>query len=225
MTINTFSHVFVSLTNKNILAGVPVMYIYFNVVSRTDGIGRIAVAAPGYNIMDDALEDLIGAQESWEQLKACGRPINLRTITDIAKVHSVIRGKWLFYTSTGLKVDHLWSLVAQGVVEGRCGISATVTPYNPHDESGSHVIGVYNNNFTDYEQVMDLEHAVRLLGIKCQMMYKPIIYSKLGIYSNNEWGLQPSVYKSVYDIVKCCSRVMELTRSSHMPSHAADQPL
>ena len=165
---------------------------------------------------------MIGAQESWEQLKSSRRPINLHTITDIAKAHGINKGKWLFYTSTGLKVDHLWSLIAQGVVEGQCGISATVSPYNPYDEAGSHVIGVYNSDFTDYEQVMDLEQAIRMLGIKCQMMYKPIIYSKLGIYSNNEWGLQPSIYKSVYDIIKGCSKVTEIASASFMPSNDGD---
>lgn len=161
--------------------------------------------------------DVIGLQESWEQLQQSGRPINYQTITQLAKAHDVTSGKWFMHVDSGGKVDHLWRLVAYGVMEGKLGQCAKVSPFDDIGGHVKHVICIYNDTFTDAEEVFQLENAIRhACGIKCQMKYKPDVYTYLGVYRNNKWGLRPSVYESVYDIS---------TGTSHVTTNSGEEPM
>lgn len=120
-------------------------------------------------------------------------------------------GKWIFYPSTGLKVDHLWSVIAKGVVQGRLGGYAKVSPYVPDDDNAmydyKHIIMTYNDDFTEEEQVMDLEHSIRCLGIKAQLSYKPDAYSRIGIYRNNKWRISATIYRSDFKVPENLSKI------------------
>ncbi len=178
-------------------------------VCRDDGIGWIGVVSPDDPTCQE--HDVVGLQSSWEELQASGRPINLQTITELAHMHNVLTGKWLFHTSTGLKVNHMWSLIAAAVVQGNMGVSAKVSPYDPQDQQGkwgAHVCCIYNSDFTKVEEVLSLENKIRVLGIKCHLHYKPDVFSYLGIYRNNKWGLRPSIHESVFDLGTGCSKVI-----------------
>lgn len=147
--------------------------------------------------------------EAWDTMKTSGRPINLKTISDLAKTYFVTSGKWLFFVETGAKVDSLWRLVAKGIVEGQLPArSAKVSPFNTQKD-GKHVICVYNDDFTNQEEVNLLEGAIRKIGIKCPMVYKPDVYTYLGVYRRNKWHLCPSIYKSVYEITSKQSKIIK----------------
>ena len=180
------------------LCGVP--DCWFSCISREDGIGWIAVRCP--TLSEKVPRDSLGLQTSWEQLQESKRPINIHIITELAKAHAVTSGKWLIHVDTGLKVDHFWSLVAKATVEGRLGSSAKVSPAELSGENRRHVICIYNDNYTNQEEVYALECAIRNTGIKSHMTYKPDVYTCIGIYRNNEWGLRPTIYESHYDLVK-----------------------
>lgn len=77
--------------------------------------------------------------------------------------------------------------------------SAKVSPRDPSSNS-RHVICVYNQNFTDEEQVVRLDSAIRAAGVKCVLYYKPDVYTYLGIYRNNRWKLCPTIYESMFDL-------------------------
>ncbi|XP_071548861.1 UPF0696 protein C11orf68 homolog [Panulirus ornatus] len=177
-----------------------------------DGIGWIAVE--GHTRRDHKKEHvalLDELLEAWDTLKESGRPIKLQTISDLAKTYFVTTGKWLFYVESGAKVDYLWRLVATGVVEGQLpSISAKVSPYKENTD-GKHVICIYNNDFTNEEDVYLLESAIRKIGIKCKMYYKPDVFTLIGVYSRNEWGLRPSIYQSTFEIT---SRQSTISKSS-----------
>ncbi|CAH1791816.1 unnamed protein product [Owenia fusiformis] len=170
-------------------------------IFKSEGYGWICVRSPNDN---HESPDKVQLQESWEMLCGSGRPINQQSITELALSHNATVGKWLFYTQTGLKVDHLWSLVARATYEGSLGSSAKVSAFDDVNPEGdpNHVVCIYNQNFTEEEEVYDLENKIRNTGLKCQMNYKPDIYTYIGIYRNNEWSLRPSIYKSVYELNK-----------------------
>ena len=44
-----------------------------------------------------------------------------------------------------------------------------------------------------YLQVMSVEHLLRKAGVSSPLKYKPDIFSALGIYTNNRWGLPLAV--------------------------------
>ncbi|XP_016300195.1 UPF0696 protein C11orf68 homolog, partial [Sinocyclocheilus anshuiensis] len=77
--------------------------------------------------------------------------------------------------------------------------SAKVSPRDPRSDS-RHVICVYNQNFTEEEQVMRLDAVIHAAGVKCVLYYKPDVYSYLGIYRNNRWKICPTIYESMFDL-------------------------
>ncbi|XP_077083472.1 UPF0696 protein C11orf68 homolog [Siphateles boraxobius] len=158
-------------------------------------VGWIAVCGPHYCV---ETRDVDGLQDSWETLLASGRSVTYHTIRELALNHSVLSGKWIMHLDTGFKVDRAWESIARAVLDGRI-ISAKASPRDPRSDS-RHVICVYNQNFTDEEQVMRLDATIRAAGVKCVLNYKPDVYTKLGIYRNNRWKICPTIYESMFDL-------------------------
>lgn len=144
------------------------------------------------------MADVEGLQESWETLLNSGRSITFHTIKELALNHNVLVGKWLMHLDTGFKVDRAWECIARSTVDGKIS-SAKVSPRNPKSDE-KHVICAYNRNFTDEEEVMRLDAAIRAAGVKCVLYYKPDVYSYLGIYRKNRWKLCPTIYESMFDL-------------------------
>lgn len=163
-------------------------------------VGWIAVYSADYC---PSTGDVTGLQESWELLLSSGRPVTFNTIKELALNHNVLSGKWLMHLDTGFKVDYAWECIARAVLNGKIS-SAKVSPRAPGPDT-NHVICVYNDNFTEEEQVMQLDAAIRAAGVKCLLSYKPDVYTYLGVYRNNRWKLCPTIYESKFDL-ECVPR-------------------
>lgn len=162
-------------------------------------VGWIAVLGPDHCPSDG---DVDGLQDSWDELLASGRAVTHQTVKELALNHGVLSGKWLMMLDTGFKVDHAWECVARATADGRIK-TCKVSPYDPGN--GKHVICVYNENFTEEDQVVRLDAAIRATGVKCSLSYKPDVYTYLGIYRNNRWKLSPTIYESKFDL-ECVPR-------------------
>uniref|UniRef100_A0A673KIC9 Chromosome 11 open reading frame 68 n=1 Tax=Sinocyclocheilus rhinocerous TaxID=307959 RepID=A0A673KIC9_9TELE len=176
-------------------------------------VGWIAVRGPQY--WKDA-GDVEGLQDSWETLQESGRSVSFHTIRELALNHSVLYGKWLMHLDTGFKVDRAWESIARAALDGKID-SAKVSPRDPRSDC-RHVICVYNQNFTDEEQVMHLDAVIRAAGVKCVLYYKPDVYSYLGIYRNNRWKICPTIYESMFDLES-------VPRRSHIINKVTSQEL
>ncbi|XP_048883579.1 UPF0696 protein C11orf68 homolog [Brienomyrus brachyistius] len=163
-------------------------------------VGWIAVYSPNHS---PSTGDVTGLQESWEKLLASGRPVGFQSVKELALNHGVLSGKWLMHLDTGFKVDHAWEGIARATVEGKIS-AAKVSPRTPKSDS-KHVICVYNQTFTDEDQVMRLDAEIRATGVKCPLSYKPDVYTYLGIYRNNCWNMCPTIYESKFDL-ECVPR-------------------
>lgn len=161
-------------------------------------VGWISVRGPHFC---EELGDVEGLQESWETLLDSGRSVTFHTIRELALNHGVLHGKWLMHLDTGFKVDRAWECIARAALDGKI-CSAKVSPRGPHGprSDSRHVICVYNQNFTDEEQVVRLDATIRAAGVKCVLYYKPDVYTYLGIYRNNRWKICPTVYESMFDL-------------------------
>ena len=49
---------------------------------------------------------------------------------------------------------------------------------------------------TDETEIVGVERAIRNVGFRAELQYKPTIYTELGIYRNNKFGIRPTVYTS-----------------------------
>ena len=110
-------------------------------------------------------------------------------------------GTWLSHHDLGDPVDRAWEKIARATVEGKLGTHAKVTPCQDQKGSedlyeGNHTISVYIKDFTDKAEMLRVEKALRSLGITEIMKFKPRVYSSIGIYSNNEWNVRPTIYTS-----------------------------
>ena len=52
-------------------------------------------------------------------------------------------------------------------------------------------------NMTNENEIVGVERAIRNVGFRADLQYKPTIYTELGIYRNNKFGIRPTVYTSV----------------------------
>jgi len=164
-------------------------------------VGWIAVLGPDHS---PGSPDVLGLQESWEQLLASGRPVTFQTVKELALNHSVLSGKWLMHLETGYKLEHAWERVARAVLDGKL-CTAKVSTHDPRSYSDRQVICVYNRDFTDEGEVMQLDGAIRSTGVKCLLAYKPDVYTYLGIYRDNRWKLCPTIYVSRFNL-ECVPR-------------------
>lgn len=144
--------------------------------------------------------DIEGLEDAWDDLLASKREVCKERIFELAKNFRVLPGKWMFWVSPGGKGDHFWSLIAKGVASGKT--LATHAKMSALEENTSHVVCIYNDNFLDEEEVYESERTIRSLGIKCSLHYKPDVFTYLGVYGMNPWGIRPTIYISHFDILK-----------------------
>lgn len=161
-------------------------------------VGWLAVYGPGYCPYIEGEKEL---QDAWEKIQSTGRKISYEHVRELALNYGVISGKWLMHLDTGFKVDHAWRGIATAVVEGRLSVAKV----SPHQQDSKHVICVYTEDFTDEENIMQTDAAIRSSGVKCLLTYKPDAYTYLGIYRNNQWQICPTIYESRYDL-ECIPR-------------------
>ncbi|KAI3435956.1 hypothetical protein D9Q98_002014 [Chlorella vulgaris] len=146
------------------------------------------------------------AVEEWElkvQQAAFGpgRRLTAADVDALAAKHRILKGKWMLFARSGAEADAAWAAVAKAVcAEPRLCDSAKVSSAGP-EADGSWVLCVYTENYHDSEDVQrvcrGLQRALRggLLQDR-RLLYKPDVYTHLGIYSKNQWQLKPTVFEA-----------------------------
>ncbi|XP_060588129.1 UPF0696 protein C11orf68 homolog [Ruditapes philippinarum] len=147
----------------------------------------------------DGKKDLEGLCKSWKEHQKSQLPVNYETLKELAIKHNTTTGKWILFTDSGGKVDHLWSLMAATVAayDNPC-YTAKVSAF---DKDINHVICIYNKDFTNMDKVLESEKAIRRMGIKCKLQYKPDVFTYLDIYAKNKWNLKPFIMTSQYNLL------------------------
>ena len=142
--------------------------------------------------MQDRIDE---ALESWERLLASRRP-SAADVDALARRHAITRGKWLLFPRPG-EVDAAWRAVAEAAAAGALCPSAKIS--SAAAGGGGHVLAVYTDDYLDSGAVWAacrrLQQLLPLLG-DARMLYKPDVYTHLGIYSPNDLGLKPTVFRS-----------------------------
>jgi hypothetical protein len=117
-------------------------------------------------------------------------------IDQLAVSSGYLSGKWLVFSTTE-SIDTLWCTIAKEVAGGTLGISCKVSPRAVEgDPEQSHVICIYTENYQDKEDVMRARMSLRARhGCRQVLTYKPDIYTELGVYAKNPWGIKPKKYK------------------------------
>jgi hypothetical protein len=103
----------------------------------------------------------------------------------------------------GHQVDGLWLRITWAMELGKLPdgcVMANVSTASAatDDDSRNHVIELWNRDFHDEDCILAIERSARQLGVRLPMKYKPDIFTAVGIYRNNPWGLRPAIYTSKY---------------------------
>ncbi|XP_022090933.1 UPF0696 protein C11orf68 homolog [Acanthaster planci] len=184
-------------------------------VKRSDGIGWIRVLSSSYE--EEGLGNLEDLENDWEKLKASKKTINFDAIKEMAISNWCLGGIWLLFVNTAEEIDTTWEKIARATVKGKLGTHTKVTPVADTKEGkdlygAQHVVSVYTKDFTDKSDVLKVEAALRRLGLRERIVFKPRVYSSLGVYSQNEWNLRPGIYTSHWDARKLAGNIRDITK-------------
>ena len=146
------------------------------------------------NSDDKSPLDRVALSSAWDKICAEGL-CTLSEVDKLAEQFNVLSGKWLVFVSSD-KVDNIWGRIVKSTLAGTIGTSAKVSPRDEEEPSSKHVICVYNGDYRSMEEVNRVRDALRRLGVKERIAYKPDIYTHCRIYQGNSWGITPSRYNS-----------------------------
>ncbi|XP_038065992.1 UPF0696 protein C11orf68 homolog [Patiria miniata] len=189
-------------------------------VNRSDGIGWIRVFSASKK--PEEFKNLEDLEADWKKLQKSRQNIDFNAVKQLAISHRCLIGIWLLFFDTGEEIDNAWEKIARATVRDELGTHAKVTPCVDTKEGKAlyatasqeqHVVSVYTKDFTDKEDVMKVEAVLRKLGFRERITFKPGVYSKLGVFSQNQWGLRPSIYTSNWDPRKLAGNIRDCTKS------------
>ena len=133
--------------------------------------------------------DFKGLSDSFQALALSGT-VTTESLDQISKSHNVITGKWMIFEESN-KIDMIWGKLIHHLCVERQKGSAKVSTWKKGER---HVICVYVDDYTDLEEVNGLRIALRDIGVKRRIGFKPDAYTHLGIYKENAWKIRPSRY-------------------------------
>ncbi|KAG2496399.1 hypothetical protein HYH03_005626 [Edaphochlamys debaryana] len=115
----------------------------------------------------------------------------------IAWYEGYTSGKWLVQCPEA-SVDEAWASIAAAVEDGQLGSAAKVATQALH---GGHTACIYMERFDDIEGVRQVYETLKGLGLgPGPNSFKLDLWTVLGIYKGNAWGLPVSVFtpKTLY---------------------------
>lgn len=139
---------------------------------------------------------LANMEKRIEREKRISTKVKQEVVSQILKIASdqkYTNGKWMLFLSRD-SVDAVWSRVATAVKNGNLGCAAKVAP--ALEAEGGILICVYVNDFQDRKQVARVLRALEKLHNVQKISFKPDIFTRLEINSNNKWRLPPTIYKA-----------------------------
>ena len=138
--------------------------------------------------------------EEWA-IKAGPKKKNQRPalLKELAKKYGVVTGKWMLFPLEEV-VDDAWTIVARLVTQKRLGSAAKVSSREElKANTRTRVICVYTQDFTDEEDVQRVAKVLiegfRNHNLRFNLSYKADIYTRLGIYAGNNYGIRTTIYE------------------------------
>jgi hypothetical protein len=174
-------------------------------VNDTSAVPRSSEHAPAIDLQA-RIEAMKGAFLS---MIADPPSVSVSALDELAKDYAVLTGKWMVFCDSS-NVDERWRSIVQMLVARysatfvrstsdrppSSGIGLGVVKVSPDKGENHHVICFYVKNFTDNNEVKEVRDALREAGIGHRIGFKPDVYTHLGIYKQNTWGIKPNRFWS-----------------------------
>lgn len=165
------------------------------------------VCGDSSNYTDEDTERRIGlAIESWDRLveKLEGN-VTVSNVDALAKKYNLLSGKWMLFPAHGPEADAAWGGCTRAMLDahglGPC-MEIKISTHSPSGEGGNHVILAYVRDYTNHDDVMSAAAAIKCAIAGCgetpgdpRLLFKADIYSYLGVYAKNSYGLRPTIFE------------------------------
>jgi hypothetical protein len=115
----------------------------------------------------------------------------IKDILSVATQRSDTAGKWMLYC-THENIDRVWETVCRATIQGKLGFSSKVATFNPNQKM--YLICVYCLNFNDKFDLERVLQGLKKLGLVVKCGFKPDIFTKIGLYTKNEYKLPVVIY-------------------------------
>jgi len=124
-----------------------------------------------------------------EVKRACAQAIQA-----LAQEQRHTTGKWMIFLTPD-EADTAWEAIARATAQGELGCSAKIAPTADLPLTERAVCCVYVHDFADRAEVQRVLRALQLLGMDVTSGFKPDVYTELNIMRDNQWRLEPTMYK------------------------------
>jgi len=178
-------------------------------IRRSEGVGWISVLSKliteqeKKKIFESVKEENTALQKEWSSItQDPNNRVTFQTFKNLAEKHDCKMGKWL---ARGAKPDDFWSRIVLDFAQEKFPegvIALKISPVNDVDIPGAsgpndeHLMCIINKDMTNETEVREVEKAIRNVPIRCNMQYKPVVYTDLGIYRGNKFAIRPTIYTS-----------------------------
>uniref|UniRef100_T1J0L5 Uncharacterized protein n=1 Tax=Strigamia maritima TaxID=126957 RepID=T1J0L5_STRMM len=160
----------------------------------------ISTVGPSFNCKDYKPNDAHALKLHFEQLLETSRALlTLKTFEQLADQYEIHSGKWVLYVDDD-QVDDVWRLVANEIQNNEFGGFSTYARVSTV-KIPQHAICIYSKT-SDTNEIEGLEKAIRKIGIKRVLYYKPDIYTFCGIHGNHDCRIRPIIFTSEYNKVE-----------------------
>ena len=119
------------------------------------------------------------------------KDVCVQRLLEEARRQGQLTGKWMVFTPCS-QADMTWGEIAKSTIAGRLGCSAKVATFDPTKDK--QLICVYVRDSADQKEVGRVLSTLQRLGCPT-VVYKMDLYTHLGIYRGNQWGLDPCLYR------------------------------
>ncbi len=146
------------------------------------------------------------AMESWERLvEKSGGKVTAQNVDVLAKKHKLLSGKWMLFPAHGAEADGVWSGCTRAMLQGHglgpCS-EIKISTHSPRGTENKHVLLAYVHDYTNGEDVARAAAAIKGAIAGCgvrpgdaRLLFKADIYSYLGVYAKNVYGLRPTIFE------------------------------
>ena len=123
-----------------------------------------------------------------------------QSLLSLAQEQHYTAGKWMLFFPPD-EADVGWEAIARATAQGELGCSAKIAPAAGLLPADRAVCCVYVHDFAERAEVRRVLWALRRMGMDVTSGFKPDVYTELNIMSDNQWRLEPTIYK-VKDVLE-----------------------
>uniref|UniRef100_T1J0L4 Uncharacterized protein n=1 Tax=Strigamia maritima TaxID=126957 RepID=T1J0L4_STRMM len=154
----------------------------------------IGVHARSFKIEDYQPLDKHCLQMEFRRIQRVEGVVTLDRMTQLSRTYKITSGKWLFYVHFW-DVDKIWRKVANKIATDEFGGYSTYAKVSTCAINEMHVICVHIKSEKTAD-IIQLEMAIRELGVKGKLYFKPDIYSFCGIHYGHPSLIRPVTFIS-----------------------------